>query len=143
MRNLRLLVGVRAPRRGAVHRSPAADEREHARACHGRCQPRRTRRRRDLLWSGAAGGRSRHERRRRALHGRSRGGDRGDDIAVGLRWDRGRGGGRRGAESRFLDRKSTRLNSSHRCISYAVFCLKKKKKKNRQEKSQTKKSKNI
>src|ERR1017187_10660400 len=24
-----------------------------------------------------------------------------------------------------LDRKSTRLNSSHRCISYAVFCLKK------------------
>src|SRR5437762_10849105 len=29
-----------------------------------------------------------------------------------------------------LDRKSTRLNSSHRCISYAVFCLKKKKTKN-------------
>src|SRR5437762_8002937 len=29
----------------------------------------------------------------------------------------------------FIDRKSTRLNSSHRCISYAVFCLKKKKKK--------------
>src|SRR5437879_11373096 len=27
------------------------------------------------------------------------------------------------------DRKSTRLNSSHRCISYAVFCLKKKNKK--------------
>src|SRR5437867_4613537 len=27
-----------------------------------------------------------------------------------------------------LDRKSTRLNSSHRTISYAVFCLKKKKK---------------
>src|SRR5437763_12973472 len=25
-----------------------------------------------------------------------------------------------------LDRKSTRLNCSHRCISYAVFCLKKK-----------------
>src|ERR1017187_10647765 len=24
------------------------------------------------------------------------------------------------------DRKSTRLNSSHRCISYAVFCLKQK-----------------
>src|SRR5207248_11223312 len=31
------------------------------------------------------------------------------------------GGGKR-------DRKSTRLNSSHRTISYAVFCLKKKKK---------------
>src|SRR5438105_12905128 len=28
-----------------------------------------------------------------------------------------------------LDRKSTRLNSSHEWISYAVFCLKKKKKK--------------
>src|SRR5688572_31798934 len=29
--------------------------------------------------------------------------------------------------ARFLDRKSTRLNSSHSQISYAVFCLKKKK----------------
>src|SRR2546422_6801005 len=31
------------------------------------------------------------------------------------------------------DRKSTRLNSSHGYISYAVFCLKKKKKKARNE----------
>src|SRR5437660_7112134 len=31
-------------------------------------------------------------------------------------------------ESRMRDRKSTRLNSSHVAISYAVFCLKKKKK---------------
>src|SRR5437879_4463380 len=31
------------------------------------------------------------------------------------------------------DRKSTRLNSSHRCISYAVFCLKKKKTNNTTE----------
>src|SRR5207248_3480357 len=31
------------------------------------------------------------------------------------------------------DRKSTRLNSSHRTISYAVFCLKKKKKEHIQE----------
>src|SRR5437763_4664947 len=31
-------------------------------------------------------------------------------------------------EEPLTDRKSTRLNSSHRCISYAVFCLKKKKK---------------
>src|SRR5688572_32717272 len=31
-------------------------------------------------------------------------------------------------ERRALDRKSTRLNSSHSQISYAVFCLKKKKK---------------
>src|SRR5256885_15948630 len=30
-----------------------------------------------------------------------------------------------------VDRKSTRLNSSHLVISYAVFCLKKKKKKKR------------
>src|SRR5688572_32758726 len=31
-----------------------------------------------------------------------------------------------------LDRKSTRLNSSHSQISYAVFCLKKKKKKKKE-----------
>src|SRR5438445_3699151 len=35
--------------------------------------------------------------------------------------------GERGARSRREDRKSTRLNSSHANISYAVFCLKKKK----------------
>src|SRR5688572_32489311 len=34
-----------------------------------------------------------------------------------------------GGEVRSADRKSTRLNSSHSQISYAVFCLKKKKKK--------------
>src|SRR5437763_10957979 len=34
-----------------------------------------------------------------------------------------------GRPRRAGDRKSTRLNSSHRCISYAVFCLKKKKSK--------------
>src|SRR5262245_53087023 len=33
--------------------------------------------------------------------------------------------------SRHRDRKSTRLNSSHLGISYAVFCLKKKKKKSK------------
>src|SRR2546426_2179450 len=33
------------------------------------------------------------------------------------------------------DRKSTRLNSSHLVISYAVFCLKKKKTKNKSERS--------
>src|SRR2546429_7217305 len=31
------------------------------------------------------------------------------------------------ADTQFGDRKSTRLNSSHGYISYAVFCLKKKK----------------
>src|SRR4051794_41392976 len=34
---------------------------------------------------------------------------------------------RRDARTRSRDRKSTRLNSSHPSISYAVFCLKKKK----------------
>src|SRR5256885_5820942 len=38
--------------------------------------------------------------------------------------ERGEGEGHRGGGSR--DRKSTRLNSSHLVISYAVFCLKKK-----------------
>src|SRR5690349_23431425 len=38
---------------------------------------------------------------------------------------------RDGARSIRRDRKSTRLNSSHVEISYAVFCLKKKKKKNK------------
>src|SRR5947208_5025354 len=33
----------------------------------------------------------------------------------------------RSASSSAIDRKSTRLNSSHQIISYAVFCLKKKK----------------
>src|SRR5437763_9943338 len=33
---------------------------------------------------------------------------------------------RRLGVTEIIDRKSTRLNSSHRCISYAVFCLKKK-----------------
>src|SRR5439155_14696372 len=38
------------------------------------------------------------------------------------------------------DRKSTRLNSSHVAISYAVFCLKKKKKTNKHKKTRTKKN---
>src|SRR5437764_6283193 len=46
---------------------------------------------------------------------------------VGLAW--------REQDRRDEDRKSTRLNSSHRCISYAVFCLKKKKKDTRYKKS--------
>src|SRR5438132_10718298 len=35
-----------------------------------------------------------------------------------------------------VDRKSTRLNSSHTVISYAVFCLKKKKKKQKHKRIQ-------
>src|SRR5688572_31787228 len=51
---------------------------------------------------------------------------------VGARRSRALAGGRRrGAccAGPLRDRKSTRLNSSHSQISYAVFCLKKKKKK--------------
>src|SRR2546429_6462608 len=66
----------------------------------------------------------------------------GDRLAVALDRFRARfpgGGGRRDVigigrrienadrDERRIDRKSTRLNSSHGYISYAVFCLKKKK----------------
>src|SRR3712207_8380154 len=46
------------------------------------------------------------------------------DLWSGLGLACGYAGGRTRAE---VDRKSTRLNSSHANISYAVFCLKKKK----------------
>src|SRR2546427_6568918 len=51
-----------------------------------------------------------------------------------LRASIGRGSAERDAQPGSLgrDRKSTRLNSSHSQISYAVFCLKKKKKKNKE-----------
>src|SRR2546430_8076468 len=46
------------------------------------------------------------------------------------RGGRGAGGARHDEQHAVVvDRKSTRLNSSHSQISYAVFCLKKKKKK--------------
>src|SRR5256885_7749289 len=41
-------------------------------------------------------------------------------------------GGRQERDHFGIDRKSTRLNSSHLVISYAVFCLKKKKRRQRQ-----------
>src|SRR5215210_9124496 len=46
------------------------------------------------------------------------------------------------AGCRAADRKSARLNSSHRCISYAVFCLKKKKKHNKHLTNEKKNNKN-
>src|SRR2546430_7616228 len=51
----------------------------------------------------------------------------GDAVAqvTGARPKLSTGGGT--SDGRFIDRKSTRLNSSHSQISYAVFCLKKKK----------------
>src|SRR3712207_9498279 len=44
----------------------------------------------------------------------------------GTSWTHGRGFSVRGFRGGLRDRKSTRLNSSHANISYAVFCLKKK-----------------
>src|SRR5690348_18204955 len=57
---------------------------------------------------------------------------------TGLAVERGEAGVNRGEFSVIVsglhaDRKSTRLNSSHPSISYAVFCLKKKKKINKTE----------
>src|SRR5689334_25443137 len=48
---------------------------------------------------------------------------------VNVLWERGDVAASMNLEDQFdqLDRKSTRLNSSHSSISYAVFCLKKKK----------------
>src|SRR5205809_6131960 len=62
---------------------------------------------------------------------------RGEDHAAVLRLDQefGRVNPRRQLHP---DRKSTRLNSSHGYISYAVFCLKKKKKTQPPTHSQTK-----
>src|SRR5256885_13261149 len=68
------------------------------------------------LFRSRAGDRQRPERVR-AVHHRDRARDQGGTPA-GLRVRR-----------RLRDRKSTRLNSSHLVISYAVFCLKKKKRK--------------
>src|SRR4051794_41221409 len=49
------------------------------------------------------------------------------DAADAGRRDEPRGRAPRAADRGLQDRKSTRLNSSHPSISYAVFCLKKKK----------------
>src|SRR2546421_5452604 len=76
----------------------------------------RSRVRRAVPAGGAPGLRHRHEPRRQGP------------------WRRRPRGGQhpRGGRSR-QDRKSTRLNSSHDQISYAVFCLKKKKKKHKEQ----------
>src|SRR5438132_14210968 len=64
--------------------------------------------------------RSAHGRRHRACPRRAR-----------------RVGATRRGHARCRDRKSTRLNSSHTVISYAVFCLKKKKKQIREKRNST------
>src|SRR5438270_7357716 len=57
-------------------------------------------------------------------------GDCSSQFNLGAMALKGQGGPKdSGSGESFGDRKSTRLNSSHSQISYAVFCLKKKKKK--------------
>src|SRR2546427_6426410 len=81
-----------------------------------------------LFRSLRGGSRARRQAGGVGLAGGSRVGERtdadGDDS--GREWQHGADGGGQRAEHQ--DRKSTRLNSSHSQISYAVFCLKKKKK---------------
>src|SRR5436190_9429295 len=70
----------------------------------------------------------------RSLHRRSLGREVPQDRDLPARDAGGERGDRRDlrapmSRADLADRKSTRLNSSHTVISYAVFCLKKKKKK--------------
>src|SRR2546429_1263929 len=74
--------------------------------------------------------RSRQQRRVASNRRRDRSGGV-QPLAYGLLWQvhRRLGAHNMGSPRESIDRKSTRLNSSHGYISYAVFCLKKKKKK--------------
>src|SRR5690625_5827471 len=69
----------------------------------------------------------------------------GTHVICGIRYFEQLHGGRRGfmMKGMGIDRKSTRLNSSHVAISYAVFCLKKKKKKKEADQKITSKSTNT
>ena len=49
-----------------------------------------------------------------------------EDASAVLPISRNKSGELKKSANKLLDRKSTRLNSSHARISYAVFCLKKK-----------------
>src|SRR5215204_4442019 len=62
-------------------------------------------------------------------------------VAANVHPERGVHPRERRDHARRRDRKSTRLNSSHTVISYAVFCLKKKKKKTNKKKKTKKKTK--
>src|SRR2546422_7764702 len=73
-----------------------------------------------------------HEHRLgQSVEGTLRTGRRGRGLPESHEIEHARPGGR-------IDRKSTRLNSSHGYISYAVFCLKKKKHKKKHKYSLTK-----
>src|SRR5690242_20923359 len=75
------------------------------------------------IWLGPA----RRLRVRGLRPGRSRGADRSLEFPVADGRVENRARARGGEHGGAQDRKSTRLNSSHMSISYAVFCLKKKK----------------
>src|SRR5205814_10185893 len=83
-----------------------------------------------LFRSRSPGGRAPRLRTRRGVHGARPHGEAQSAAPAGSgrRDSDTRGGRPRRAALRTGDRKSTRLNSSHLGISYAVFCLKKKKK---------------
>src|SRR3712207_7956371 len=81
--------------------------------------------RRAPLAAGALGAAEPHERPQRQREGERRGDAEGrEHLRRPAREERPRGREQRRQGVR--DRKSTRLNSSHANISYAVFCLKKK-----------------
>src|SRR2546426_6567314 len=69
-----------------------------------------------LCWSSVLEESEEREQRRQTRHAQ---------LSPGCCWSGGNGSF---TSPRTRDRKSTRLNSSHLVISYAVFCLKKKKK---------------
>src|SRR3712207_8223202 len=88
-----------------------------------------------LFRSGRGDGAGVGRARRRSRGRRGAGAGRGEDGPVRPAAGGGPGQGARpavGASGEGRDRKSTRLNSSHANISYAVFCLKKKKTPRRQ-----------
>src|SRR5256885_3404059 len=84
---------------------------------------------------GSAGRHGRARARRCSRPSRPRGPEISLSVVGALSLDRRHPGGDPSARER--DRKSTRLNSSHLVISYAVFCLKKKKETGRRQTVET------
>src|SRR5687768_17851021 len=85
------------------------------------------------IWGKAEGGlvhqeqlRPRHQRARHGEHLLLAPGKRAGELGRALFQTRESGENSIDISTKTIDRKSTRLNSSHGYISYAVFCLKKK-----------------